>query len=90
MGAAEYGLDDYIRRGNVAGLLVIHHGAIALERYALGLTETTRWSTMSMVKSVTSTLVGIALGSGAIRSLDDAVPSYLPALRGSAYDAVRA
>jgi CubicO group peptidase (beta-lactamase class C family) len=89
IGATEHGVDDYIRRGNVAGLLVIRHGAIVLERYALGLTETTRWSTMSMVKSVTSTLVGTALRAGAIRSLDDAVPAYLPALRGSAYDTVR-
>lgn len=89
IGDVEYGVDDLIRRGNVAGLLVIRHGEIVLERYALGLAEATRWSTMSMVKSITSTLVGTALREGAIRSLDDAVASYLPALRGSAYDRVR-
>ena len=86
---AEYGVSDYVRRGNVAGLLVIRHGAIVLERYALGLGETTRWSTMSMVKSITATLVGTALHEGAIRSLDDAAAYYLPTLQGSAYDRVR-
>jgi CubicO group peptidase (beta-lactamase class C family) len=43
---------------------------------------------MSMIKSLTSTLVGAALQQGAISSLDDAVSKYIPALRGCAYDAV--
>jgi len=83
-----YGVEDYIRRAQVAGLLVLHDGCIVLERYALGLTEGTRWSTMSTVKSLTSTLVGVAVAEGRIGSLDDTVASHLPALRGSAYDAV--
>lgn len=82
------GLDDYIQRTNVAGLLVLQGGTIRLERYALGLEESRRWSSMSMIKSLTSTLVGAALQDGSIESLDDAVSRYLPALRGSAYDAV--
>lgn len=85
---AERGVDDYLERACVAGLLAIKSGRIVLERYALGLREETRWSTMSMVKSLTSTLVGAALRDGAVGSLDDAVSAYLPALRGSAYDAV--
>ncbi len=88
MGESELGLEDFMARTQVAGLLVLHDGRIVLERYALGLEQGTRWSTMSTVKSMTSTLVGAALQQGAIRSLDDAVSSYLPALRGSAYDAV--
>jgi len=88
IGGRALGVEDYIARTQVAGLLVLHEGRIVLERYALGLAEETRWSTMSTVKSMTSTLVGAALQEGAIRSLDDAVSTYLPALRGSAYDAV--
>lgn len=84
----ERGLDDYIDRAHVAGLLVIKGDEIVLERYALGLKEAGRWSSMSMVKSLTSTLVGAALKDGAIGSLDDAVSRYLPGLRGCAYDAV--
>lgn len=85
---ATHGVDAYMDRACVAGLLVIKDGRIALERYGLGLEEDARWSTMSTIKSLTSTLVGVALKQGAIASLDDAVSAYLPALRGSAYDAV--
>lgn len=41
-----------------------------------------------MAKSVLSMLFGIAVRDGAIRSIDDRVTAYVPALRGSAYDAV--
>lgn len=43
---------------------------------------------MSIAKSITSTLVGIAIKDGLIRSLDDSVIRYVPALRGGAYDGV--
>ncbi|MFC7557295.1 serine hydrolase domain-containing protein [Pseudoroseomonas wenyumeiae] len=84
----ERDVGSYLGRGHVAGLLVIQNGSIRLEHYGLGLTEDGRWSSMSMVKSLTSTLVGTALRDGAIGSLDDKVSAYLPALRGSAYDGV--
>ena len=88
VGARDYGLADYLSRAQVAGLLVLRDGAIRLERYGLGLTEATRWTTMSTVKSLTSTLVGVAIAQGRIGSLEETVSTHLPALRGSAYDAV--
>lgn len=88
VGEGTHDVDAYIDRANVAGLLVIKDERIVLERYSLGLEENTRWSSMSMIKSLTSTLVGAALQQGAISSLDDAVSKYIPALRGCAYDAV--
>jgi CubicO group peptidase (beta-lactamase class C family) len=88
VGQATHGVDAYIDRANVAGLLVIKNEQIVLERYSLGLEENLRWSSMSMIKSLTSTLVGAALQQGAISSLDDAVSKYIPALCGCAYDAV--
>ena len=87
-GQEVHGVDAYMDRANVAGLLVISHEKIVLERYSLGLEENVRWSSMSMIKSLTATLVGAALQQGAIASLDDAVSKYIPALRGCAYDAV--
>ena len=81
-------LDEYMRLNRVSGMLVLDHGRIALERYALGSGPQTRWMSMSMAKSITSTLIAIALRDGKIHSLDDVVTTYVPALKGSAYDGV--
>ncbi len=81
-------LDDYVRLNRVAGLLVLHDGRIALERYEFGNTPRTRWMSMSVAKSITATLVGSALHEGLIRSLDDSITRYVPRLAGSAWDGV--
>src|SRR3546814_2634731 len=47
-----------------------------------------RWTSFSVAKSFTSTLVGAAVKDGYIKSLDDKVSAYIPGLKGSAYDDV--
>ena len=81
-------LDGYFAEQKVAGLLVLQEGRIRLERYALGYDSTKRWTSQSVSKSITSTLVGAALKDGYIKSLDDPVARYIAGLRGSAYDSV--
>ena len=81
-------LDAFMDRNSVAGFLVIRDGRVITERYGLGLQPHDRWSTMSMVKSMTSLLVGAAIHDGAIASLDDRVAHYLPQFAGSGYDGV--
>jgi CubicO group peptidase (beta-lactamase class C family) len=71
-----------------AGLLILKHGQIALERYGMGNGPESRWNSFSTAKSITATLVGAALYDGTIGSLDDRCDVYLPRLRGSAYDGV--
>lgn len=80
--------DGFIRDQKVAGVLVLHDGAVRLERYALTGGPRVRWHSFSIAKSITSTLVGAALKDGAIKSLDDPVTRYINGLRGSAYDEV--
>lgn len=87
-GGKEYTLDDYLELNRVAGLLVLKDGRIALERYRYGNTEHTRWMSMSIAKSLTSTLIGAAVKQGKIKSLADPVTHYVPALSGSAYEGV--
>jgi CubicO group peptidase (beta-lactamase class C family) len=82
-------LDDYLEKNRVSGILVLKGGEVKLERYRYGNTERTHWMSMSVAKSITSTLFGAALKQGRIRSLEDSVTRYVPALRGSAYDGVR-
>ena len=43
---------------------------------------------MSVAKSFTSTLVGLALADGKIKSLDDPITDYVPDLKGSGFDGV--
>ena len=87
-GAKEKALEDFIKEQKVAGFLVLQDGKIRLERYALGHSESDRWSSLSVAKSVTSTLVGAAIKDGYIKSVDDYVTDYIPDLKGSAYDSV--
>ncbi len=84
----KYDLYDYMSLNRVSGLLVLKDGKIAFERYELGNTETTRWMSMSVVKSISSTLVGAAIKQGYIKGLDDPITQYLPKLSGSAYEGV--
>ena len=71
-----------------AGLVIVQDGKVRFERYGLGFGPAGRWTSFSVAKSFTSTLVGAAIKDGAIRSLDDKVSQYIPDLRGSAYDDV--
>ena len=81
-------LYDYLAVNRVAGLLVLKDGRTALELYQYGNSERTRWMSMSVAKSITSTLIGVALKQGLIGSLEDSVTRYVPRLVGSAYDGV--
>lgn len=87
-GGASYDLDRYLELNRVAAILILDDGHVALERYRFGNTERTRWMSMSIAKSITSTLVGAAVRQGYIRSLSDSVTRYVPSLAGSAYDGV--
>lgn len=71
-----------------AGLIIVQDGKVRLEKYALGYDAGGRWTSFSVAKSFTSTLVGAAVKDGYIRSLDDKVTVYIPDLAGSAYDDV--
>jgi len=78
--------DEYFKKQNVAGLLVIKDGKIVYERYGLGNTEESKWVSYSVAKSVVSMLVGAAINDGYIKSVDEKITDYLPRLKGSSYD----
>lgn len=87
-GQKEKELDAFIKEQKVAGILILQDGKIRLERYALGFSDAERWTSQSVAKSVTSTLVGAAIKDGYIKSIDDYLTKYIPDLKGSAYDKV--
>jgi CubicO group peptidase (beta-lactamase class C family) len=83
-----YDTAGYMRKFRASGVLVIKNGKIVLERYGLGRTEKDRWTSFSVAKSLTATLIGAAIKDGKITSLDDKVTRYIPEMKGSAYDDV--
>jgi CubicO group peptidase (beta-lactamase class C family) len=72
---------------NAAGIMVLKDGKVRYEAYGLGLGPTDRWTSFSVAKSFTSTLLGAAVKEGLI-SMDDPVTKHIPGLAGSAYEGV--
>lgn len=81
-------LFDYLSLNRVSAMIVLREGEIAFERYLLGNTAETKWMSMSVVKSMVATLVGVAIRDGFIASIDDPLTRYLPEFVGSAYAGV--
>jgi hypothetical protein len=78
-------LDTVLDETYTDGFLVLHHGTIVYEEYRNGLTPDTTHLLMSVSKSVTSTIVGILVGRGAL-SPSDLVTRHVPELSGTSFD----
>ncbi len=81
-------VDAYMKAQRTAGLVIVQDGKIRLEKYGLDFDGNGKWTSFSVAKSFTSTLVGAAIKDGYIKSLDDKVTVYIPEMKGSAYDDV--
>jgi CubicO group peptidase (beta-lactamase class C family) len=81
-------VDAYMKDQRTAALIIVQDGKIRLEKYGLDFGPGRRWTSFSVAKSFTSTLVGAAIKDGYIKSIDDKVSDYIPDLKGSAYDDV--
>ena len=67
------GVDEYFTKQRAAGLVILQDGKIRFEKYGLGFGPTGRWTSFSVAKSFTSTLVGAAIQDGYNRGLEDQV-----------------
>ena len=81
-------VDAFMAQNNTAGLIVLQDGKVRLERYARGYSAGGRYTSFSVAKSFTSTLVGAAIKDGYIKSVEEPVTKYIPELAGSGYDGV--
>jgi CubicO group peptidase (beta-lactamase class C family) len=79
--AGDWAFDRVAHGGHVGqvtlSLLVIHGGEIVYERYAPGVTMHTRTRTWSTAKSISSTIIGIAVADGLL-VLDEPLPFTWP------------
>jgi CubicO group peptidase (beta-lactamase class C family) len=79
---------DFMAKTQAAGVMVLDDGVVRFEEYGLGMMPDDRWTSFSVAKSFTSTLLGAAIADGSIESVDTPVTSIIPALDGTAYDGV--
>jgi CubicO group peptidase (beta-lactamase class C family) len=76
---------EYLSRNPVTGLLIAKDDQILFEHYQYGRTDRDRLISQSMAKSITAMLIGIAIGEGAIKSVDDAAQTYVPGFKDTEY-----
>jgi CubicO group peptidase (beta-lactamase class C family) len=81
-------VDAYMKAQRTSGLVILQGGKIRTEKYGLDFSGEGKWTSFSVAKSFTSTLVGAAIKDGHIKSVDDKVSDYIPGLKGSVYDDV--
>ena len=79
-GRAVGDLDRFLTRTQTTSLLVVHDDTIVYERYFNGWGPDSIFTSFSVAKAFVSTLVGIAIDRGLIRSVGDTVTRYLPEL----------
>jgi hypothetical protein len=79
----------FLSEMETTGLIVVRDGEVVFEDYWLGNDATTQAIGWSVSKSFVSALIGIAVGEGAIASVEDPMTRYAPELAGGAYDGVR-
>jgi CubicO group peptidase (beta-lactamase class C family) len=84
-GGKQYSFDDYLRREDVTGFLVLHDNQIVAERYLHGANHDSRFVSQSVAKSILSILIGAAVDEGKIHSVNDPIVRYLPYLSKSGY-----
>jgi len=73
-------VDDVIRKDLPAcrSLVVVRHGYLVFEGYYHRATAETKQDLRSVTKPIISTLIGIAIGRGAIRGVDEKVSDFFP------------
>jgi CubicO group peptidase (beta-lactamase class C family) len=74
---------SYCEQHKCGAVVVTRHGRIVWERYWGEWDESTTDNSMSMSKSVTDALVGIAISEGKIKSVDESVADFIPEWRGT-------
>ncbi|MEE6274573.1 serine hydrolase [Georgenia sp. MJ206] len=78
--AGERGLAKLLEETGTTAFVVLRRDEVLVERYLNGADATSTHTSFSVAKSWLSTLVGIAVDRGEIRSLDDPVTDYVPEL----------
>ncbi|MBG6062300.1 CubicO group peptidase, beta-lactamase class C family [Flavobacterium micromati] len=77
LNASNIALDSFAKIHNTISFLIIRNDTILYEKYNGKYSDTSLVSSFSMVKPMVSTLVGIAISEGKIKSKEDPIINYL-------------
>lgn len=79
---------DFAARTFTNALIIVRNDRIVYEKYCNNTGPDTHFLSMSMAKSITSTLIGMAIDDKLIGSVNDPIVKYVPELKGTGYDGV--
>jgi CubicO group peptidase (beta-lactamase class C family) len=77
---------QYMQGGNTNAIAFMHDGKFVYEAYQNGFNPDTRHHMWSVTKSVTTSLVGIAVGEGLVDSIHDPITKYIPEATGTVWE----
>ncbi len=79
-GVAKRDLNQFMTETGTTAFIVLHGDELLTERYSSGASRDSVMTSFSMAKSFLSALVGIAIASGKIGSVNDPITKYVPEL----------
>jgi CubicO group peptidase (beta-lactamase class C family) len=71
-------IEQYMQGGNTNAIAFMHNGKFIYDAYQNGFSTNTRQHMWSCTKSVTTSLVGIAVAEGLVDSIYDPIKKYIP------------
>jgi CubicO group peptidase (beta-lactamase class C family) len=80
-----FSIGDYLARNPATGLLIAKDDTIVYEHYQYARTDSDRFLSQSMAKTITAMLIGIAVAENKIKSIDDPASAYVPGLADTEY-----
>jgi CubicO group peptidase (beta-lactamase class C family) len=80
-----FSIEDYLARNPATGLLIAKDDTILVEHYQYARTDSDRFLSQSMAKTITAMLIGIAISENKIKSIDDVASVYVPGLANTEY-----
>ena len=78
--------ESFLAQSETTAFIVIKNDTILYEKYLNGYTRDSINRSFSTAKSITSTLIGMAIEDGCIRSINDTIITYIPELKGHGID----
>lgn len=79
-------IEQYMQGGNTNAIAFMHDGKFIYDAYENGFGTQTRQHMWSCTKSVTTSLVGIAVAEGLVNSIYDPIKKYIPEAAGTAWE----